>query len=193
MNNLNINEELVSIKTDIIYKAIEINYYGELYINNLMPDSYIVQKNNGKILIFRFNRNDEIIEDLFLYNGTCKIYNAYLLDSENKKHILNVKRLSLLNFNVMYDTNWESLTSNYQEIQSKSRNDIYKGLKYKTLVNSENLSTTKETESVFKISRISKKDKNLTTIESFEEQTENEIEASDDTGDQIANLRRYRL
>ena len=105
MNNLNINEELVSIKTDIIYKAIEINYYGELYITNLMPDNYIVQKNNGKILIFRFNRNDEIIEDLFLYNGTCKIYNAYLLDSENKKHILNVKRLKFNYYRIFWRTN----------------------------------------------------------------------------------------
>ena len=88
MNDININEELVTIDTEIPYKAIELLYYGELYIENIMTNDYIVQKGNGKILILRFNTNKEIVTDLFKYDGFCSIYEGFLIDQDKLKHQL---------------------------------------------------------------------------------------------------------
>ena len=99
MNEININEQLVTIDTEIPYKAIELLYYGELYIDNVMPNDYIVQKGNGRIIIIRFNTNEDIVTDLFKYDGSCSIYEGYLLDQDKTKHQLNIKRKSLVNFN----------------------------------------------------------------------------------------------
>ena len=49
MNKIIINNKNVEIETDIVYKAIELYYDGELYIENLLPSDYIVQKVNNKI------------------------------------------------------------------------------------------------------------------------------------------------
>ena len=51
MNKLLINEKSVEINTDIVYRGIELRYKGELYINNKLPDDFIIQKGNKKIII----------------------------------------------------------------------------------------------------------------------------------------------
>ena len=58
MNKLIIGKKLVELETDIVYQAIEISYYGKLYIENLLPNDYIVQKNNSKIIIVKFNKRE---------------------------------------------------------------------------------------------------------------------------------------
>ena len=193
MNEININEQLVTIDTEIPYKAIELLYYGELYIDNVMPNDYIVQKGNGKIIIIRFNTNVEIVTDLFKYDGSCGVYEGYLLDQDKTKHQLSIKRKSSANFNTMYGQKWEYISSDYNTIKNDISNDKIDSLKIRNEIDTTTGKKTQIKEIVRTTKQLSKKDKNLTTIESFEEQTENEIEASDATGDQIANLRRYRL
>ena len=195
MNKININEQLVAIDTEIPYKAIELLYYGELYIDNVMPNDYIVQKGNGRIIIIRFNTNEDIVTDLFKYDGSCSIYEGYLLDQDKTKHQLNIKKKSLVNFNTMHGQKWEYLTNNFNDIKNNLSNDKVDTLNIRNETDTNTGKNTQVKEIVKKAKQVSKKDKNLTTIESFTEQIKiKSDDGSDETryGDLIGNLRHYR-
>ena len=182
MNEININEQLVTIDTEIPYKAIELLYYGELYIDNVMPNDYIVQKGNGKIIIIRFNTNVEIVTDLFKYDGSCGVYEGYLLDQDKTKHQLSIKRKSSSNFNTMYGQKWEYISNDYNTIKNDISNDRIDSLKIRNEIDTTTGKSTQIKEIVRTNKQLSKKDKNLTTIESFqEEENSNQI-----MGDPIA-------
>ena len=53
MDKIIIGKHLVEIETDIKYKAIQLSYYGQTFIENILPDDYIVMKDNGKIIIIK--------------------------------------------------------------------------------------------------------------------------------------------
>ena len=63
MNKLIINKKLVELKTDIEYQAIELHYNGKLFIENLLPQDYIVSKNNSKIIVIKFNIISYLTQD----------------------------------------------------------------------------------------------------------------------------------
>tara|TARA_R100001594_G_scaffold79269_1_gene113917 strand:- start:80 stop:637 length:558 start_codon:yes stop_codon:yes gene_type:complete len=162
MDKIIIGKELVEIETNIEYKAIQIGYYGELYIENIMPNDYIVNKGNGKIIILKFNKKNEIIRSLFNYNGACKIHSAFLIDSENKKIYLEIESPSLKTWDLLNKTKdgstkhqWDKLSDDYGNMVNTSRNDLIKSRNYGDT-----------TEQVLVPKKLQKKDKNLTTLES---------------------------
>ena len=174
MNKLLIKEKSVEINTDIVYQGIEIRYKGELYINNKLPNDFIVQKGNNKIIIIRFSNNDEIIEELFEYNGNCNIYYAKMVDKDLNEYDLITKKPALQTWSALgtkrLDDNstskylWESLTTNYDDLYFNGNNSYAKTLKQVSKIDNEanKITTTKETSR--KLSYLGKKDTNLTTL-----------------------------
>ena len=180
INKLIIEKKLVRIETDIVYKAIEIRYKADLYIENLLPDNYIVGKKNGKVLIIRFNLEDEIPKELFNYNGYCNIYYAFLIDQDLQKHELIIKRPALTTWNTMNKKNdldgtsktqvWESLTTDYELMESNLRNDYVKTRKIFRDYDAEAKTYIQRYETTLKPSKLTKKDKNLTTLKKLQSQ-----------------------
>ena len=178
INKLIIGSKIVELETDVIYQAIELKYSGNLYINNLLPDDYIVNKGNGKVIIVRFNRRDEIIKELFEYDGYCNIYYGYLIDKELQKHKLIISKPSVVTWNSMNKKNyidgtskttlWESLTTDYDLMENSNRNDIVKS-KLKTIHFDPN--TKAKTDTTLQrqsLSKRAKRDTNLSTIEKLQ-------------------------
>ena len=162
MDKIIIGKHLVEIETDIKYKAIQISYYGQTFIENIMPDDYIVMKDNGKIIIIRFNRNNKIIKKLFNYDGVCKLYDAFLVDENNEKQYLKIEHRSVKTWDLLNQTKdgsskhqWDQLTDDYEKMLNTNRNDLIQGTKY---------DDTREQVLVPK--KLQKKDINLTTLAS---------------------------
>ena len=177
MNKIIINNKNVEIETDIVYKAIELYYDGELYIENLLPSDYIVQKGNRQIIIIRFNRNDEILKELFNYDGYCNIFSAYLIDQENLQVPLIIEKPAALTWEKMgtrknssneeRKVDWEYMTTSYNDMDNTGRNDYINSFKFKRTVDDEGRTKTGTKELSRKLSLKNKKDINLTTLESL--------------------------
>ena len=194
MNKLLIKEKSVEINTDILYQGIEIRYKGELYINNKLPNDFIVQKGNNKIIIIRFSNNDEIIEELFEYNGNCNIYYAKMVDKDLNEYDLITKKPALQTWSALgtkrLDDNstskylWESLTTDYDDLTFNGNNSYVKSLKQVSKIDNEanTITTTKETSR--KLSYLGKKDTGLTRFGDFNTNT-NKTKKSLKKGQQI--------
>ena len=177
MNKIIINNKNVEIETDIVYKAIELYYDGELYIENLLPSDYIVQKGNRQIIIIRFNRNDEILKELFNYDGYCNIFSAYLIDQENLQVPLIIEKPAALTWEKMgtrkntsneeRKVDWEYMTTSYNDMDNTGRNDYINSFKFKRTIDDEGRTKTGTKELSRKLSLKNKKDINLTTLESL--------------------------
>jgi hypothetical protein len=177
MNKIIINNNNVEIETDIVYKAIDLYYDGELYIENLLPSDYLVQKGNRQIIIIRFNRNDEILKELFNYDGYCNIFSAYLIDQENLQVPLIIEKPAALTWEKMgtrknssneeRKVDWEYMTTSYNDMDNTGRNDYIKSFKFKRTVDDEGRTKTGTKELSRKLSLKNKKDINLTTLESL--------------------------
>ena len=177
MNKIIINNKNVEIETDIVYKAIELYYDGELYIENLLPSDYIVQKGDRQIIIIRFNRNDEILKELFNYDGYCNIFSAYLIDQENLQVPLIIEKPAALTWEKMgtrkntsneeRKVDWEYMTTSYNDMDNTGRNDYIKSFKFKRTIDDEGRTKTGTKELSRKLSLKNKKDINLTTLESL--------------------------
>ena len=177
MNKIIINNKNVKIETDIVYKAIELYYDGELYIENLLPSDYIVQKGDRQIIIIRFNRNDEILKELFNYDGYCNIFSAYLIDQENLQVPLIIEKPAALTWEKMgtrknssneeRKVDWEYMTTSYNDMDNTGRNDYIKSFKFKRTVDDEGRTKTGTKELSRKLSLKNKKDINLTTLKSL--------------------------
>ena len=194
MNKIIINNKNVEIETDIVYKAIELYYDGELYIENLLPSDYIVQKGDRQIIIIRFNRNDEILKELFNYDGYCNIFSAYLIDQENLQVPLIIEKPAALTWEKMgtrknssneeRKVDWEYMTTSYNDMDNTGRNDYIKSFKFKRTIDDEGRTKTGTKELSRKLSLKNKKDINLTTLESLGVKTK-EIKKANKTRQKI--------
>ena len=139
-NTINIGKHIVEIDTDIVYKAIEIDYQGNLSISNLLPNDYLVRKGAGKLIILRLNRGDDIYTELFRYYGACLIYGARLVDENNQVQNLTIEK--------NYIQTWNKLTAlrnrcsvNYEDLTGGIRND---GVQKTMLVDNEDYTKTEK-------------------------------------------------
>ena len=175
-NKLIIGPKKVELETNIVYQAIELKYNGDLYIDNLLPDDYIVMKGNKKIIIARFNRSDEILKELFEYDGYCNIYYGYLVDKDLKKHKLIISKPSIVTWDSMNKKNlldgtskttlWESLTTDYELMENSGRNDYIQTLKTLREIDSGSLSYNRVEKKG--TSKRTKRDRNVSTIEKLQ-------------------------
>ena len=139
-NTINIGKHIVEIDTDIVYKAIEIDYQGNLSISNLLPNDYLVRKGSGKLIILRLNRGDDIYSELFRYYGACLIYGARLVDENNQIQNLTIEKNYIQTWNKLTAL-WNRCSVNYEDLTGGIRND---GVQKTMLVDNEDYTKTEK-------------------------------------------------
>ena len=139
-NTINIGKHIVEIDTDIVYKAIEIDYQGNLSISNLLPNDYLVRKGAGKLIILRLNRGDDIYTELFRYYGACLIYGARLVDENNQIQNLTIEKNYIQTWNKLTAL-WNRCSVNYEDLTGGIRND---GVQKTMLVDNEDYTKTEK-------------------------------------------------
>ena len=113
----------VVIETDIEFYGLELEYIGNLSIESLLPEDYLISQGRNKIIILKINTRSEIIIDLFNYFGSAVITKAKLVTrSAKKKHNLKINREALQMWNSI-ESNWEDMTLNWEDYEYEGRND----------------------------------------------------------------------
>ena len=148
--NLNIGKKNVSIDTDINYQAIEIEYIGTINISSLLPNNYIVNNGNNKIIIVKMVKDDNILNDLFSYRGMAIITHCMIVDANLNKYNLYVNKSNLELWNTLIgeksSADWDYLTNHWEDISfdcnNNKRNYLYKKTTFDKETNT--YTTTKE-------------------------------------------------
>ena len=96
---LKINEYDVDLYTDISYQAIEMSFYGIMRITPLLPKNYITRIGHSKIIIAKTNYDDNIINKLFRYRGTCTVASCSIIDKEFNKYSISLDRSIIQTWN----------------------------------------------------------------------------------------------
>tara|TARA_R100001594_G_scaffold144029_1_gene192668 strand:+ start:1128 stop:1598 length:471 start_codon:yes stop_codon:yes gene_type:complete len=134
---LNVGKNIVSLNDQLAYSGIEINYFGDVDIISLLPNSYLFKKKHNKIIILKVNQHSDIKTDLFKFKGKiqivrCKIVNYNL---ENYFISINHQKLDL----------WESISSNWENVTTNWENLDYDGYNNKKYYIDKTLNYDKET------------------------------------------------
>ena len=85
--NLNIGQQKVSLETDKPFKKIEIQYYGKMNIQSLLPNNYSLKNNIlEKKIIIKSGGSEKLNPDLFKYRGKAIIKKCILYLESGKKY-----------------------------------------------------------------------------------------------------------
>ena len=146
--NLNIGKNVVSLDTDIVYQAIQIEYIGTINIISLLPNNYILQKGANRIIIVKMEKSDTIISDLFEYRGMAMITHCMLVGPDLNKHKSNLQLWNTLQAPDSSENNmdWAYFGENWEDIDFDGKNNKKNYLHRKTTFNKETntYTTTKE-------------------------------------------------
>ena len=151
--NLNIGKNVVSLDTDIVYQAIQIEYVGTINTISLLPNNYILQKGAIKIIIVKMEKSDTIISDLFEYRGMAMITHCMLVDSDLNKHNLYINKSNLQLWNTLQapdssenNMDWAYFGEKWESIDFDGNNNKKNYLHRKTIYDKETktYTTTKE-------------------------------------------------
>ena len=151
--NLNIGKNVVSLDTDIVYQAIQIEYVGTINIMSLLPNNYILQKGANKIIVVKMERSDTIISDLFEYRGMAMITHCMLVGPDLNKHNLYINKSNLQLWNTLQapdssenNMDWAYFGESWESIDFVGNNNKKNYLHRKTTFNEETntFTTTKE-------------------------------------------------
>ena len=134
--NLNVGKEIVSLETDINYQAIEINYIGNLKPTFLLPNNYITKIGNNKIIILKLIKNNDIIKELFSYQGTAIINKCVLVSDNFAKYLLNINKSNLEHY-IRLDGTWNNYTRNWEDLDFDGNNDKKSYIHKKTTYDNE--------------------------------------------------------
>ena len=113
--NLNISENVVSVDTDINYQAIELDYVGNINISSLLPNNYIINYGNNKIIIVKTIKNNNIVEELFSYVGMAMITKCMLVTDNLETYNLYIDK-SELELYQRLDGSYENYTRNWEDL-----------------------------------------------------------------------------
>ena len=158
MNKLIIYNNSISIETNIVYKAIEIRFSKKMVFENLMPDDYIVSRNDSKLLIIKFNLREEIIKEILKFVGENSISRGFIVDQDNQ--ILDLKIVNKVESQwSSLDSTWDSMTTKYEDIDDNSE--------YYTAVERIKDPSTKITKSRKIRRKVNSTDKKMTDLNKF--------------------------
>ena len=132
-NYLVISENIISIKTNINFRAISINHANGFSITSLLPNDYLIEKNDNKILILKFNNEEQTELDLFEYSGYCNISQVEVLDTNGNATFLDINRDAIVTWDNLSKTvdidetesiqAWENLSTWYEKMSFDGRNN----------------------------------------------------------------------
>ena len=128
--NLNIGQKIVSVETDIDYRAVVIHYVGQMNIKKIDSD-LIIKYGNNKILIM--NLKNKKISELFEYRGMALFTKCILTDTSRIKHNLYINKSNLELWNTLQKTEkvgttdgveqaWDRLTRFWEDIDFDGNN-----------------------------------------------------------------------
>ena len=132
--NLNIEQQKVSLETDKPFKKIEIQYYGKMNIQSLLPNNYSLKNNIlEKKIIIKSGGSEKLNPDLFKYRGKAVIKKCILYLESGKKYNLYVNKSNLELWNTLEKTekvgttdgtaqDWAYLTKNWEDISFDGNN-----------------------------------------------------------------------
>lgn len=103
----------VSIDTDGLFYAIEINYKGTINCDILLPNTFMYSANSNKIIIVRLSK-DDFPSKFIQYVGNLKITSARVLT--NTPTPINVELEYDENFFYSKSVAFNNLTSNFEDI-----------------------------------------------------------------------------
>jgi hypothetical protein len=185
MNKLIIEGTKVSIDSDIIYKAIEIGFRGELYIKSLLPTDFLVSKGFNKLIILRFNKGVDVYEDLFEFESSCNIAYAKIVDANLIEHNLLIDKIANVSWGAMgtkIDINgnkttqtWDRITTNWNLLRSPNKSNVERFSVIKDY-DAETNTTTRTKTSIKEKFTLHKKDRNIGVL-----------------GNQATNGKEYRI
>ena len=145
LGNLNIGKEIVSLDTDLTFKVIEISYVGTIKIKSLLPDNYIIESGNNKIIIVRMDKKrflaiEELEElkaqqptDLFTYKGIAMITKCSVISNSSINNLyINKSELQLWNTLSQYESatsgsgtkqDWAYITTDWENLEFDGNNN----------------------------------------------------------------------
>ena len=137
-NKIIVDNEKVSLETDVKYKAIDIVFENQIGIERLLPVDYLIMKKNVqpsscRVLIIKVNNNEEILSDLFKYKGKPSIVSCTIYDSSTKKHRCSIENINVTTWgNIRTEDDWWGTESSYyNDITKNDRNDYYDYYKFR--------------------------------------------------------------
>ena len=88
--------------------GVEINYSGNIMIDDKTPEGFHIMAGKDKIMIFPFGVKDIILTDLFEYRGEIKILSVLVSDWQGKRLPTSIKRM--MDYVELLDGNVEDMT-----------------------------------------------------------------------------------
>ena len=142
---LNINEQIVSLDTKELYRAIEIKFVGKIKTTPLLSDNYMITQGRGKIIILKTSNRHINETDLFKYRGNAYITSCMVFKSNRESFSAFINRGSLQLWNTL-NQNWEDITDNWEDLDFDGKNSkkeyIYRKRTYDN--ETKQFTTTKE-------------------------------------------------
>tara|TARA_R110002020_G_scaffold249466_1_gene463414 strand:+ start:60 stop:566 length:507 start_codon:yes stop_codon:yes gene_type:complete len=132
--NLNIGKKVVSIETDKNWAGIEITFAGNMRINSLLGDDFIVNTGRKKIIVMKLNQTEYLDYDLFEYTGRAMITRCNIVTPELDEFSLYVNKHSLQLWNTLMkserdgetagvEQDWAYLGENWEDLDFDGNND----------------------------------------------------------------------
>ena len=128
--SINIGKKIVSVDTDLDFRAIIIYYVGKIRIRE-MHKGINVRKNTKTIIVE--NIKNEKINELFTYQGSALFKRCTLLDTNRRSHILSINNSNLELWETLKESkkngiavgteqDWESLTRFWENMDFDGNN-----------------------------------------------------------------------
>jgi hypothetical protein len=162
-----ITQDTIELNTNINFRAIEFNYKDEIYIENLLPEDYIVAKGNGKILVIKFHKRNDNLNEIFKYVGVCNIKSVRVVSDDYKYTYLKIKNKSKTLWSNI-EAKWEDVETKWEDLGDDDNNSV-DGLKFSKELDIENKEVTYKKKIIKTKPKLAMRDKNLTDLNKFKE------------------------
>ena len=154
---LQIYKNKISLKNIFSFRALEIYYHRHINISTLLSQEYVVKKSSSKILIINLGNIDSEIRvrnfntisehkhvnnieelDLLTYRGEALIEKCYYYNATGGKSPLFIDRIRKDFWNnLINDYTWESITTNWEDLNYDGNNNKLNVLKRTKVVDKE--------------------------------------------------------
>ena len=131
-----ITKDKVSCEIEYSFRALEIDYVGDIKVVSLLKNNFTISKFSNKIIILNFSNSNLVQEktslELFKFKGTAMFSRAKIVTKYRKIYILNINSYPLENWNALgqlktdadySDYSWDYLTRNWEDMDYNGRNN----------------------------------------------------------------------
>ena len=134
-NQLIIDEENVTLSTNVDFVFVDIRFRSDFKINSLLPRDWFIRKAKNRIIILKL-KSTQSTDVLFKYIGKCSISRCDIYDKESIKHQAIVNYISIVKWSKLMTNKtstgttltgyWGNLTTKYEDLIFNGNNSIYR-------------------------------------------------------------------